>query len=120
MMFSTKTELISLVQSISIDDKNKVNDIVNHLYYMKRTGKLCKYNLSNDEINMLEDKLKIYLKDYHDYEKNINQELQNLNNNPNRMKFFEIIYYITECGDYFDGKYDVNLVNSIRSKLLNN
>ena len=117
MLFATKIELFLFVQSITINDKSKVNEIINHLYYMKRVGKLCKYNLSDDELNILEDKFKIYLKDHHNYEKNINLELQNLNNYPNHIKFFEIINYIKDCKDYFNDKYDINLIDSIHSKL---
>lgn len=57
MFFSSKVDLLNYINSSHIN----IIDIINHIYYMKRTNQLGKYNFTNDEIVFLENKFLIKL-----------------------------------------------------------
>ena len=61
MYFSNKIELIKYVNDIN--NNINANNIINHLYYMKRTKQLYKYSFTNDELIFLENKFSIILHD---------------------------------------------------------
>ena len=44
MNFNTKEDLLNHINSVN--NIREINTIIDKLYYFKRTGKLCKYNLT--------------------------------------------------------------------------
>jgi hypothetical protein len=116
MSFNTKDDLLNYVNNAN--SINEINTIVDKLYFFKRTGRLCKYNLTNEEINFIEQKFGVYLKDYHNFELNINDELNNILKDPTLSKYFNIVNYINERKEYLKNKYDEDLLLKIKNILI--
>ena len=116
MNFNTKEDLLNHINSVN--NIREINTIIDKLYYFKRTGKLCKYNLTDDELNNIEEKFGIYLKDYRNYELNINDELNNILIDPTIFKYFSILNYINERKEYLENKYDKILLLNIKNILI--
>jgi hypothetical protein len=120
MFFKDKFELFSKIDKVvDTDNKNELTMIIQHIYYMKNFGKLCKYNLTDDEIYNLENRFGLFLNNYRKYERDINDELSKLNEKFEINKFLNLLDYINSCNGYFDDKYDKLLMNNIKTKLRN-
>ena len=95
MYFKDKSELFARIDKVvDTNNKNELTMIIQHIYYMKNFGKLCKYNLTDDEVYGLENRFGLFLNDYRKYERNINDELSKLNEKFEINKFLNLFFSV--------------------------
>ncbi len=110
LTFKDKQELIQFTKT----NNNRANDIVNHLYYLKRMGRLYEYMFDDNEISYLEELYGITLSDYRKNEMNVDIQLNKIKESNNKIEFINIIKYINKRKSLdFNDEFNQELFNEL-------